>query len=265
MQSVSITSSEAARAVEITGLTTQIAYGAGATGWLTATLIGPTTPTTLDLSAQVGGLPSGTYTATVTVSSSQAGVASIAIPVTLTVTGIQPVDCSRSNTAPNFPPAQARPVEPNPPFFTGTTGAFFLAWNLGTQAQTIRVEWDMRSVPDAITICFRGQELFDSGGPVSGLGSFEFAYPGSPGTNPNDPAQSIYLYLSIQADDPGTLWDARVIGTYVPPSYTPPPSFSLTPLNRLLIQASPRERQAIERARQSPSASAPRALPKGER
>jgi len=50
-----------------------IAYGAGATGWLVATLGGTTAPTTLTLAAAKGSLGVGTYTATVPVQSALAG------------------------------------------------------------------------------------------------------------------------------------------------------------------------------------------------
>jgi hypothetical protein len=66
----------------ISGLTVSVAYGAGAEGWLTATLSGTDAPATLDLSA--AALPlSGTYEATITVGSSGAGRAQV--QVTLTV------------------------------------------------------------------------------------------------------------------------------------------------------------------------------------
>lgn len=61
-----------------------IAYGAGASGWLsTSTLSGNSTPSTLTVRAQSTGLSGGTYTATVTVSG--AGVPSKTLTVTLTL------------------------------------------------------------------------------------------------------------------------------------------------------------------------------------
>lgn len=52
-----------------------IAYGsAQPTGWLGATITGTTAPATLSLNATTGSLPAGTYTATVPVRSSAAGV-----------------------------------------------------------------------------------------------------------------------------------------------------------------------------------------------
>jgi hypothetical protein len=52
----------------ITGLTRSITYGAGASGWLTATLGGSSTPSTLVLQATPGALPAGSYTADVVLS-----------------------------------------------------------------------------------------------------------------------------------------------------------------------------------------------------
>jgi hypothetical protein len=57
----------------------------GSTGWLTASLGATTAPTTLTLSVNNNGpLPPGTYTATVTVSSTIAGVAPRTVSVTFT-------------------------------------------------------------------------------------------------------------------------------------------------------------------------------------
>lgn len=57
----------------ITALSRTISYGQPArTGWLTATLNATTTPATLTLQALPGSLPTGTYTATVTIASPNA-------------------------------------------------------------------------------------------------------------------------------------------------------------------------------------------------
>lgn len=86
----------------LTGLSAGIAYGAGASGWLIATLGSTTAPTALILSSDASTLAAGTYTATVTVASSSPGVASQTVNVTFTVTP-QPVivvtPASRSFTA----------------------------------------------------------------------------------------------------------------------------------------------------------------------
>ncbi len=68
------------------GLTTSIAYGSGS-GWLTATFQGnnTTAPTTLLLQPNTTALPSGTYSATVTISSVQGGITPRNVPVTYTV------------------------------------------------------------------------------------------------------------------------------------------------------------------------------------
>ena len=55
-------------------------YGAGASGWLAATLAATTAPTTLTLQATTGALTSGTYTATVPITSSVSGVSPKASP-----------------------------------------------------------------------------------------------------------------------------------------------------------------------------------------
>jgi hypothetical protein len=69
----------------LNGLSTSIAYGVGASGWLTAGLSGTTAPATLTLTPTLGSLAPSTYTATVTVSSSLGGVASQAVNVTFQV------------------------------------------------------------------------------------------------------------------------------------------------------------------------------------
>jgi Rieske Fe-S protein len=68
----------------IGALSVSIAYGAGATGWLsTSSLSGTSTPSTLTVRPVVGALAAGTYTATLTVTG--AGVAARTIAVSLTV------------------------------------------------------------------------------------------------------------------------------------------------------------------------------------
>lgn len=62
-----------------------ISYGAGATGWLTATLSGGTAPATLTLTPSAGPLPAGSYTATVPVTAPGAANSPQSVPVTMTV------------------------------------------------------------------------------------------------------------------------------------------------------------------------------------
>jgi uncharacterized protein YjdB len=69
----------------LSGLARSISYGPGATGWLDATLGGTTAPTTLALQPNTTSLAGGTYTATVTLTSTVPGVASVNVPVTLVV------------------------------------------------------------------------------------------------------------------------------------------------------------------------------------
>jgi hypothetical protein len=78
-QSVSVTSSFGN---VLTGVSAgPVSYGAGASGWLTAIAQGTSTPSTIVVALQLGGLTTGTYTATVPVSA--AGAAG---PRTVTVT-----------------------------------------------------------------------------------------------------------------------------------------------------------------------------------
>jgi hypothetical protein len=63
-----------------------ITYGAGATGWLAAGIGGTTAPATVTLTATLGSLVAGTYTATVPVTSSASGVTNSPQTVTVTFT-----------------------------------------------------------------------------------------------------------------------------------------------------------------------------------
>jgi hypothetical protein len=67
-----------------------ITYGAEGSGWLAATLGGTTAPTTLALQATKGTLASGTYTATVPITSTVSGVSSQSVSVTLVVSSSSP-------------------------------------------------------------------------------------------------------------------------------------------------------------------------------
>lgn len=62
-----------------------IAYGAGASGWLTATLSGDKTPAVLTLVAATGTLAAGTYTATVPVTAPKADNSPQSLTVTFAV------------------------------------------------------------------------------------------------------------------------------------------------------------------------------------
>ncbi len=62
-----------------------IAYGTGATDWLSATLGGTTAPATLTLTPQVDSLPAGTYTATVPVTASGVSNSPQSVAVTFVV------------------------------------------------------------------------------------------------------------------------------------------------------------------------------------
>lgn len=77
----------------------------GPCGWLRAVLAGTSTPTKLTVQALTGSLPAGTYTTTVTVSSSQQGVASATLTVTFVVGSGQSIALSSTTAS-----------------FTGSTG-----------------------------------------------------------------------------------------------------------------------------------------------
>ena len=64
-----------------------VAYGSGqSTGWLATSLSGTSAPATLTLSATVGNLAAGTYTATVPITSSAPGVTNSPLSLTVTFT-----------------------------------------------------------------------------------------------------------------------------------------------------------------------------------
>jgi len=66
------------------GLAATVAYGAGATGWLTTAFSQTSAPAGLTVRASAGALAAGSYTATVTVTAT--GIASRTVTVALTVT-----------------------------------------------------------------------------------------------------------------------------------------------------------------------------------
>lgn len=69
----------------LTGLSTSVVHGGGATGWLTAQLSSTSAPATLTLTALGAGLAQGAYSATVTVASGLPNVADRTIAVSLLV------------------------------------------------------------------------------------------------------------------------------------------------------------------------------------
>lgn len=85
-QALSVTNSGGTTS-SLTGLSISgISYGAGATGWLSSSSVGATAPTTLTVTpAGVSSLAGGVYTATISLASTVPGVASVDVPVTLTV------------------------------------------------------------------------------------------------------------------------------------------------------------------------------------
>ena len=83
----------------LTGLSAAITYTGAAQNWLTATLSATTAPATLRLVANTAALDTGTYTATVRVSSTVAGVAARDLAVTLVVGPGPSISFSRSTVA----------------------------------------------------------------------------------------------------------------------------------------------------------------------
>jgi len=95
-QQLEVTSATSAT---ISGLSVNVFCPAnGPCGWLRAVLAGTTTPTQLTVQALTGSLPAGTYTTTITVSSSQQGFAPATLTVTFVVGSGQSIVLS-SNTA----------------------------------------------------------------------------------------------------------------------------------------------------------------------
>ncbi len=85
---VKVTSGSAA---EVSALAIgSVTYGAGATGWLTASLTAATTPASLVLAVKVGTTAPGTYTAQVTINGASAPPQ--VVTVTLVVTGLPPAN-----------------------------------------------------------------------------------------------------------------------------------------------------------------------------
>jgi fibronectin type 3 domain-containing protein len=75
----------------LSGLGVTVRYASGQpSGWLTATLSGSSAPATLVLSASGSGLASGSYTASVDITSGSAANSPLTVPVTFTVTAPAP-------------------------------------------------------------------------------------------------------------------------------------------------------------------------------
>lgn len=73
----------------ISGLSLSIAYGAGATGWLsTSALSGGTVPATLTIRPVTTGLAAGSYSATVTVSGTNVASKTLTVALTVTAAGL---------------------------------------------------------------------------------------------------------------------------------------------------------------------------------
>jgi hypothetical protein len=94
----------------LTGLSASVSYGSGS-GWLTAALNVTTAPATLTVQPSTGSLTAGSYTATISVSSSLAGITSQTVSVTFTVAAAPP-SIGLSSTSRSFS-ATAGGANPN--------------------------------------------------------------------------------------------------------------------------------------------------------
>lgn len=95
----------------LTGLAVgTITYGAGASGWLTATLNTPNAPATLTVNASNAGLAAGTYTATIPVTSGVATNSPRNVSVTYNVTALAPGSLVMSPGFRVFLPGQTQAV-----------------------------------------------------------------------------------------------------------------------------------------------------------
>jgi hypothetical protein len=104
----------------LTGLNVEpIVYGLGPTNWLNAALNSTTAPATLTITPNTAGVAPGSYNATIPISSSTAGVDTIAVRVSLTVTA--PPRITFSASAVNFA-AIAGAVTPPPQSVLVTNG-----------------------------------------------------------------------------------------------------------------------------------------------
>lgn len=107
-ETVNLTSSTSAPAA---GLAATIAYNEPAqAGWLTATVNPNTTPSTLTLQASAGARPAGTYTATVTVASTDASNAPRQVTVTFTVVPAPRIDVNQPTLSFGAPVGAANPT-----------------------------------------------------------------------------------------------------------------------------------------------------------
>ena len=115
----------------LTGLSRTITYTTGQPqGWLQANLVATTAPTTLNLIATIGTLAAGSYSATVQVASSVAGVAPANIAVTLTVSPGPAIALSR--TPVNASAAPGTNAAPDSIFITNGGGGTLSGLTLGT-------------------------------------------------------------------------------------------------------------------------------------
>ena len=72
----------------LTGLTAEVQYGTGPTGWATASLSGSSAPATVSVDVDPAGLEAGTYEAAVLVEAASAPAGPVALPVTMQLVGI---------------------------------------------------------------------------------------------------------------------------------------------------------------------------------
>ena len=179
-QTVALTSTDSATAIPFNVSSTTNNGG----GWL---LVGPTggnTPTNLTVGFQTGGLPVGTYTGSITVTATMAGIAPVVIPVTVVI--------SSSNTAAAAPQSLTfgQPFNgPAPPSQTIAVSSTIAGLSYAASATTysggswLSVTPTGGTTPGSVTVSVNGANL--GMGPYSGV--ITIVIPGASNTPLNIP------------------------------------------------------------------------------
>jgi hypothetical protein len=82
----------------------------------------------------------------------------------------------------------------------GGQGEFTKDYFLGSEPGTVRVTFDLYSIPDKMEIIYNGQVVATTSTFVSGVGALEFYYP----ARPNEPD---YCTIRVSAPQDGTSWE----------------------------------------------------------
>jgi hypothetical protein len=184
----------------LTGLTRTITYSGTAQNWLQASLSATTAPTTLKLTATSTGLDTGSYNATVRVSSSVAGVASKDLAVTLVVGPGPSISLSRTTVAVAASNGQNAPTQTVN--ITNGGGGKLTDLSLGpiSPASTawVTAALDVTTAPAVVTLTFATASL--------STGSFTATIP---------------VLSPVASNTPATITVTLTMG--------PPPSMSLNP------------------------------------